>query len=513
MLKRYYVRSSEINTETVAVSTTVDSDEIDNVHVPGDNIKLSNSQILANLDEKLQHLTTAQKSEVSDLLVRNKQLFSDVPTKTNVTLHDVDVGSASPIKQHPYRCGPIKQSLMEKEIQYMKENNIIEESNSSWSSPCILVPKPDGSVRFCTDFRKVNSVTKPDTYPLPRIDDYIDKIGSAKLVSTYDLLKGYWQVPLTTRAKEISAFVTPHGLYQYKVLPFGMMNAPATFQRLMNQVIAGLENTEVYIDDIVIYSDTWKQHMEHTKALFDRLSQAKLTVNLSKSQIGKAKITFLGHEIGQGEVKPVNAKVEAIAHFPQPQTKKELMRFLGMAGYYRKFCRNFSDVVSPLTNLLAKNTKFVWNEECRLAFEKIQNMLMSAPVLAAPDFDKPFALATDASDVGVGSVLMQEDDCGIMHPVCYFSKKLNHHQMKYSTVEKETLALILSLEHFAVYLESPSKPVVVFTDHNPLTFLSRMKNKNQRLLRWSLALQEFPLEIRHIKGKDNVIADALSRCY
>ena len=253
--------------------------------------------------------------------------------------------------------------------------------------------------------------------------------------------------------------------------------------------------------------------MEYSKALFDRLTQAKLTVNLSKSQIGKAKVVFLGHEVGQGEVRPKNSKVEAIVNFPQPQTKKELMRFLGMAGYYRKFCRNFSDVVSPLTNLLAKNAKFVWTDECNQAFEKVKNMLTSEPVLAAPNFDKPFVLVTDASDVGVGSVLMQEDDCGILHPVCYFSQKLNRHQMRYSTVEKETLALVLSLQRFEVYLDSALKPIVVYTDHNPLTFLNKMKNKNQRLLRWSLALQEFVIDIRHIKGKDNVMADTLSRCY
>ena len=256
MLKSYHVRSPETTPETVALSTLVNSDEVDDVHVPGDNIRLNNSQILANLDVKLEHLNPVQKAEMSDLLIENRHLFSDVPTKTDIAKHDVDVGNAKPIKQHPYRCGPVKQSLMEKEIQYMKENDIIEESNSSWSSPCILVPKSDGSVRFCTDFRKVNSVTKPDNYPIPRVDDYVDKIGSAKFVSTYDLLKGYWQVPLTARAKEISAFVTPQGLYQYKVLPFGMMNAPATFQRIMNQVTTGLQNTEVYIDDIVIYSDT-----------------------------------------------------------------------------------------------------------------------------------------------------------------------------------------------------------------------------------------------------------------
>ena len=208
--------------------------------------------------------------------------------------------------------------------------------------------------RFCVDFRKLNAVTRSDSFPIPRIDDCINKIGHAKFVSKLDLLKGFWQVPLTERAKKLSAIVTPQGLYQYKVMDFGIKNAPATFQRLINQLTRDLEGCEGYIDDIVIYSNTWQQHMECIHSLLNRLTQANLTVNLTKSEFGHIHITFLGYVVGQEEITPVMAKVEAITCFPAPQTKRELMRFLGMAGYYRKFCHNFSIVTAPLTNLLKK---------------------------------------------------------------------------------------------------------------------------------------------------------------
>lgn len=194
-----------------------------------------------------------------------------------------------------------------------------------------------------------------------------------------------------------------------------------------------------------------------------------------------------------------------------PTCKRQLMRFLGMAGYYRKFCNNFSVIAEPLTNLLKKRNKFIWNDKCQMAFDSLKAILKSAPVLLAPDFNKNFKLAVDASDIGAGSVLIQEDNNGVDHPVCYFSKKFNEHQKNYSTIEKECLALILAIQHFEVYLTSSKLPVVVFSDHNPLTFLHKLKNKNQRLLRWSLFLQEYSLDIRHIKGKDNLIPDALSR--
>ena len=220
---------------------------------------------------------------------------------------------------------------------------------------------------------------------------------------------------------------------------------------------------------------------------------------------------FLGHVVGQGEVAPIAAKVEAIRKFPVPKDKREVMRFLGIAGYYCKFCCNFSVVAEPLTTLLCKREKFVWTMECQQAFERIKSLLLSTPVLKAPDFKKSFKLQVDASDAGIGAVLLQESPQGIDHPVSYYSQKVTRPQTNYSTSEKEALALLLSLRHFDVYLSAAVAPVEVYTDHNPLVFIHKMKNKNQRLFCWSLALQEYNLIIRHIKGKDNVIADTLSR--
>ena len=475
-------------------------------------IKLQNSQILNDLGTKLSHLPLVQRKELAEVITQYREVFPDVPSKTNLIEHDVDVGDSAPIKQHPYRVSPMKKELLDKEVQYMLKNDIIEESQSNWSSPCILVPKHDGGFRFCTDFRKVNDKTKSDSFPIPRIADCIDQIGNAKFVSTFDMLKGYWQVPLTQRAREISAFVTPSGLYQYKVMPFGMKNAPATFQRMVNKLVRDIDGCEGYIDDVVIFSDNWSDHIRQIKRFFQIMREAKLTINLMKSEFGKATVKYLGHIVGQGQVRPLDAKIQTIVIYPIPTSRKELARFLGMAGYYRNFCLNFSDIAAPLTNLLSKKVKFVWTDDCQMAFDKVKLLLQKSPVLKSPDYEKPFKLIIDSSDVGTGSVLVQEASDGLDHPVSYFSKKFLKYQKNYSVVEKETLGLVLALEHFDVYLGSTPFKIKVYTDHNPLTFLKTMKNKNQRLVRWSLALQEYNLEIQHIPGSENVVADALSRC-
>ena len=475
-------------------------------------IKLQNSQILNDLGTKLSHLPLVQRKELAEVITQYREVFPDVPSKTNLIEHDVDVGDSAPIKQHPYRVSPMKKELLDKEVQYMLKNDLIEESQSNWSSPCILVPKHDGGFRFCTDFRKVNDKTKSDSFPIPRIADCIDQIGNAKFVSTFDMLKGYWQVPLTQRAREISAFVTPSGLYQYKVMPFGMKNAPATFQRMVNKLVRDIDGCEGYIDDVVIFSDNWPDHIRQIERFFQIMREAKLTINLMKSEFGKATVKYLGHIVGQGQVRPLDAKIQSIVKFPIPTSRKELARFLGMAGYYRNFCLNFSEIAAPLTNLLSKKVKFVWTDDCQMAFDKVKLLLQKSPVLKSPDYEKPFKLIIDSSDVGTGSVLVQEASDGLDHPVSYFSKKFLKYQKNYSVVEKETLGLVLALEHFDVYLGSTPFKIKVYTDHNPLTFLKTMKNKNQRLVRWSLALQEYNLEIQHIPGSENVVADALSRC-
>lgn len=471
---------------------------------------MRNTEALSKLDSLLSHLSQPQKSELSTLIKSFPCLFNDVPTQTHLIEHDIEVGETKPIKQRFYRVPFERRKFLDAEVKYMLDNGIAEFSSSSWASPCILVPKSDGTPRFCSDFRKVNSITKPDAYPLPRMDDCIDLVGSAKFVSKFDLLKGYWQIPLTERAQEIAAFITPSGLYAYKVMPFGLRNAPATFQRLMNQVLGDLEGCAVYLDDVVIFSDDWDTHMARIRSLFERLAAARLTVNLAKCDFAKATVTYLGHVVGQGQVRPVSVKVLAIQEYPPPTTKKELMRFLGLVGYYRSFCRNFSSVVAPLTNLLKNNVKFLWSSSCQQASQNVKTLLCSDPVLVAPRMDKPFKLQVDASHVGAGAVLLQTDAAGIDRPVCYFSKKFNKHQLNYSVVEKETLALVWALSHFHVYVGS-GLPIEVFTDHNPLTFLNSLKCPNQRLIRWSLALQSYCLVIHHIKGTDNVVADALSR--
>ena len=309
MLKLYQAKQGEVPSKTVctvvaeASETTIEASP-----------KLMNSQILQNLTPKLEHLPPSKQKDIEQLLLTFYQLFPDVP---GCTYHDVDVGTARPCKQHPYRVNPVKAQHLKKEIDYMLRNKVIEPSSSSWSSPCILVPKSDGTYRFCTyrfctDFRKLNAVTKADSFPLPRIEDCIDKIGRAKYVTTLDLLKGYWQVLLTDRAKELSAFVTPQGLYQYRVMLFDMKNAPATFQRMVNRIVDGLHGCDAYIDDLIIYADSWEEHLMRLQAVFERLSKANLTINLNKSKLGHAEVIFLGHSDCNGQVKPVDAKIKAL---------------------------------------------------------------------------------------------------------------------------------------------------------------------------------------------------------
>lgn len=502
--------------ESVSLLTfTLPTDEVDDgLEVSMEVVRggsLKSSEVLSNIHSQLSYLSDEQQQDIQKLLDSFPNLFCDVPPGTNVLAHDINVGNAIPIKQHAYRCPVSKREEMKREVMYLLQNGFAVASTSPWSSPCLLVPKSDGSVRFCTDFRRVNSVTVPDAFPLPRIDDCIDNLGVATYITKLDLLKGYWQVPLTERASEISAFVTPDSFLQYTRMAFGLRNAPATFQRLMSIVLGDVPNCNVYLDDVVIYSSSWADHLSLLRDVFHRLSVASLTLNLKKCEFAKASVTYLGKQVGNGQVRPLDVKVTAVLEYPIPTTRRELRRFLGMVGYYRCFCKNFSSVVAPLTRLCSPKVDFIWTNDCHQAFLSAKSLLCSAPVLSAPDVCRAFQLEVDASAVGAGAVLLQEGADGIAHPVSYFSSKFNRHQLNYSTIEKETLALLLALQHFNVYVGASRYPVMIYTDHNPLVFLSKMYNHNQRLMRWALMVQPYNLEIRHKKGSENVVADALSR--
>ncbi len=339
----------------------------------------------------------------------------------------MDIGTSPPIKQHPYWLATSKLQSLKEELSYMLETGIIERGQSEWSFPVVLVLKPDHTARPYIDFRKVNQVTKADAFPIPLLEDCIDWIGRAEVVSKLDLLKGYWQVPLTPRAKEISAFVTPKGLYLCNVLLFGMKNAPATFQRLMNKLTNGMSSVVTYTDDVVVFSRSWEEHLVNLQELFVKLQEAGLVVNLPKCEFSKGQVTYLGQQVGQGKVMPCRAKVEAIWDLPQLKNHREVLRVLGMCRFYRRFVPNFAAVTAILTNLLRKDVKFQWTDVCEQAFTGVKSILACEPVLLAPNFEAPFKLAVDACDIGVGAALLQSVDAGVDRPVAYFSTKLNSH--------------------------------------------------------------------------------------
>ena len=496
--------------KVVCTSTTV-GDAREETFLTPPELPLKNSIAIENLSNKLSHLDSLQQKDITHLVNSHLSLFSNIPRQHSGVEYDFTLLHNEPIKQPPYRLNPEKRHLLRKEVQSLLDQDLIEISNSPYSSPCLLVPKPDGSSRLVVDYRKLNSITKGDAYPMPRIDDLIEFVGNSRYVTKIDLLKGYHQIALRPSAREKTAFITPDGLFQYKVLPFGLRTAPAIFQRVINTVIADMPNIKSYLDDIILCSNTWNDHMKLLNEFFVRLEEANLTVNLEKSEFGHAKVSFLGHEVGNSTLTPLEMKVQAIKNLPAPKNKKDVRRIIGCFGFYRKFCKNFADVCVPLTNLLKKNAKFTWDASCQRAFANLKLLLTNSPVLRPPDYSKPFKLFSDASDLAVGSCLMQEHD-GILYSIAYFSKKLNTAQRNYSTIEKELLAVILSLKHFESYI-SPSTPTHLYVDHNPLTSLKRLllTKHNSRLVRWSLLLQEYNLEISHIKGTHNVVADALSR--
>uniref|UniRef100_A0ABM5F7S0 ribonuclease H n=1 Tax=Pogona vitticeps TaxID=103695 RepID=A0ABM5F7S0_9SAUR len=372
-------------------------------------------------------LTQDQQQELKMLLSKYQQVFSNKPGIVKGVMHRIHTGDAPPQAVSPYRVtGPYRDKVR-KELDEMLRENIIVPSSSPWSSPIVLVDKPDGSIRFCVDYRKLNRVTTPDAYPMPRLDNLIETIGGCRFISSLDLVKGYWQLRIDPRDQEKTAFCSPFGLYEFRVLSFGLRNAPATFQRLMDQTLAGLSDfTVAYIDDIGIFSNTWEDHLIHLELVLQRLSAAGLTVKASKCQLGSPEIKYLGHMVGGGMIKPLEAKIEAVRDWPRPNTKKKVKSFLGLVGYYRKFIPRFSEIAAPLTDLTRKKAddRIPWTSDCEAAFQRLKEALIDYPVLRAPDFDREFIIYTDASNSGVGAVLCQEDENGDQHPVSYLSRKL-----------------------------------------------------------------------------------------
>ena len=329
--------------------------------------------------------------------------------RTDLVYHHIVTGDHKGIKQSGRRLPFHQREEVKELLDGMLERQVIEPSQGSWSSPVVLVKKKDGSTRFCVDFRQLNAVTKKDAQPLPRIDETLDVLGSALWFSCLDLTSGYWQVEVAPEDREKTAFVTPCGLFQFCVMPFGLTNAPATFQRLMERVLAGLHWTTclIYLDDILIFSATVQQHFTRLREIFDRLKQAGLKIKPSKCSLLQKSIKYLGHVVSEHGIKTDSDKTRCIADWPTPSCLQDLKQFLGLASYYRRFVRNFAAIVAPLVKLTEKGHVWHWSSDCDAAFLQLKERLVTSPILGYPVFNQPFMVDTDASGEGLGAVLSQ----------------------------------------------------------------------------------------------------------
>lgn len=456
-------------------------------------------------------LTIDQQKQLTDLIVKNRNAFNIYTTlrTTSVAQHCIDTGSHLPIATPPYRVPPAHREEIERHVSQMLENNVIEPSDSPWASPVLLVKKPDNNYRFCIDYRKLNAITKRDVYPLPRIDDTLDELGTAMIFSTLDLESGFWQIPVHTEDRAKTAFNTPHGHYQFKVLPFGLTNAPSTFQRVMNGVLRKHKRyCLVYIDDIIIFSKNFLEHLTHLQLIFDSIVEAGLTIKMKKCKIAQDEVKFLGHLVSHQTVKPDPQKILAVRSFPAPKTVSELQSFLGLVGYYRRFVPRLASVAQPLYKLLMKGVRWIWGVTQQQSFQELKHSLTSSPILTLPDFTQPFCLQTDASGTGIGAVLAQVID-GKERVISYASKTLNDAQRRYNTTEREALAVVWSVKLFRPYLLG--RHFTIHTDHEPLKGQFKNKDTSSRLMRMVLSLQDYEYEIIYRSGRQNANADTMSR--
>lgn len=459
-------------------------------------------------------MTPDQRARLVEMLQRNIGVFASDPKRTpttNLAQHRIDTGSAPPVAVPQYRVSPEQRAVIDAQAQEMLENGVIQPSKSPYSSPVLLVKKSDGKDRFCVDFRKLNLQTKKDVYPLPRVDDVLDALGKADFFSVLDLQSGFWQIPLHPDDREKTAFSTSRGHYEFLVMPFGLCNAPSTFQRAMDQLTRDLrESCLPYMDDVITFSSrSFDLHLQHLESLFKKLQAAPMVAKPNKFKVLQKEIKFLGHVISPHTIKPDPQKTAAIFNFPTPSCVKELQSFLGLVSYYRRFVLGMATVAEPLYRLFKGNTPWVWGDVEAAAMDSLKTTLTTSPLMRLPDFDRPFTLCTDASQVGLGAVLSQVTDDGVDHPVYYASRTLNSSERNYHTTERECLAVKWACDQFRPYLLG--RRFTVFTDHAALRWLFTVRDPKSKLVRWILELQEFDMDIRSRPGSANGNADALSR--
>lgn len=453
--------------------------------------------------------------ELNRLLHEFSSLFEvnlQQPT-TRSTMHRIVLKENKIIRKKCYPFSPSKKKLLYDQVAEMLEAGVIEPSNSPYSSPPVLIERPGKKPRFCVDFREINTITADETSSLPRIQEAIKDMGNAKFFSTLDLKAGYWQVPMDPESKKYTAFCTPDGaVYHFTVMPFGLKGAPSTFQKLMIQeVLYGYLHhfSQAYLDDVIVYSETFEEHLHHLRLIFERFQLHNLKVSPEKCTFFSTSLDYLGHHIEGNFTVPQFKHIDQIQRFPEPKTKKQLQSFLGTCNWLREYVPNLAKLLAPLTDLLQKNKRFVWQDYHSNCFQEVKSALSKPVSLSRPDFSKVFILQTDASSVGMAAVLYQEDDNGKRFIISHASAKFSKTTSKYHINEQECLSVVWSTKIFRNYLED--KPFILRTDSRALLWLDKFKDSKAKLTRWALLLQEFSFTIEHIPSSKNELPDLLSR--
>lgn len=428
--------------------------------------------------------------------------------KEGMVQHEIDLKiDARMPRLQPYRLTPKLEEEAQELVKDLLAKKFITPSKSPYSSPIVLVKKKDGTYRMCVDYRILNKATVKDPFPLPRIEVLLAKVGGARCFSTIDLHSGYHQITLKKEDQHKTAFVTPNGKYEYRVMPFGLVNAPSTFARYMSDLFRDLPYVCVYLDDILIFSNSNEDHWKHLDEVLRRLQKESLVAKLKKCHFAQTKVEYLGYVIGHNSIEPVHDKCTAIKEFPTPKTIKDAQRFLGMINYYRRFIKDCSKFSRPIIEFITKNA--TWSEDQEIAFSALKTALMNKPLLVPFKTDAEYRLTTDASKEGLGAVLEEIESTKIKGVVGYFSKTLVGAQKNYPAGELELLAIIESLRHFRYVLHG--KQFVLRTDHISLLSLNSKKEPSRRIATWMNELSEYDFRLEYLAGPKNVVADAISR--
>lgn len=464
-------------------------------------------------DITIGHGQDQNKNRLLELLNRYRGCFAKTTDELGCARSaeiSIELQQDTPFVYRPYHMSKSEQQEVSVIVADLLKNNIIRESSSPYSSPVLLVKKKNGENRMCIDYRKLNHLTVKDRYPLPRIDDQLDKLQGSVYYTTLDLRSGYHQIPIEENSRKYTAFVTSESQYEYNRLPFGLTNAPSAFQRLMNKILRPARDiAAIYLDDILIYSKTCEQALNNLEQVLILLEREGLTLNPEKCKFLMTSVEYLGFEISNSTVKPGKAKTGAVEEFPTPKSVHNIRQFLGLTGYFRHFVKNYSIIAKPLTELTKKNKEWVWGEKENNAFERLKRMLVERPILHIFNQEAYTEVHTDASSIGLGGILLQRQNDDKLHPVAYFSRKTSPTEAKYHSYELETLAVVETLKKYRAYLVG--RDFVVVTDCNALKASSNKKQLIPRIARWWLQLLEYTFTVQYRPGDRMKHVDALSR--